>query len=255
MRYALTYPQLMNQALARGLDAPALRRLREAYELTERMTDGLYRAQGQPFLCHLVRTASITLELGQPLPVVMAALLHAAYSLHVFEQSQRRKPTRRDREQLRRLVGDEVEALVAGYDRLPWYEPEALEAHLRRLDGYVPPLRALLVIRLANELEDHLDLGLAYRARFPSRDEVRPTGPLKIELARRLGLTALADELEAAFRAIAAARLPEGLARKHCHGYESSKARWWEMSPALKRYKRLKRRVRAALALRNGGMR
>jgi hypothetical protein len=66
--FALTYPQLMNQAIAAALDTEAVVRLRATYELAERFADGVYRPQGEPFLCHLVRTASIVLAEGQPLP-------------------------------------------------------------------------------------------------------------------------------------------------------------------------------------------
>ncbi len=59
--FALTYPQLMNQAIDMKLAEEDLFHLRKAYELSERLFDGLYRGQHAPFLCHLVRTASILL--------------------------------------------------------------------------------------------------------------------------------------------------------------------------------------------------
>ena len=62
--YALTYPQLICQARDQGVDPEGLRRLRETYAFVERMVDGLYRAQGVPFSCHLVRAASIALRLS-----------------------------------------------------------------------------------------------------------------------------------------------------------------------------------------------
>ena len=55
--YAMTYPQLMNQAIAAGWEMNELCALRVAYALSEDLCDGLHRPHGTPFLCHLVRTA------------------------------------------------------------------------------------------------------------------------------------------------------------------------------------------------------
>src|SRR5262249_45274785 len=68
--FALTYPQLARQAITAGLDDQALRDMRDVFEVAQRHYDGLYRASGQPFLCHMVRTASILLAEGKPLPLV-----------------------------------------------------------------------------------------------------------------------------------------------------------------------------------------
>jgi len=72
--FALTYPQLMQQAQAQGLPAAELARLHRAYDALERLSDGFHRAQGMPFICHLVRTASIVLAERQPVEVVIAAM-------------------------------------------------------------------------------------------------------------------------------------------------------------------------------------
>lgn len=60
-RYALTYPQLMNQALSCDLSDSELLQLHRAHEFAQLFADGIYRAQGVPLLSHLVRTASILL--------------------------------------------------------------------------------------------------------------------------------------------------------------------------------------------------
>lgn len=79
--FAQTYPQLMNQAIAAGCDTDTLLSLRAAHNVAMGLTDGYPRAHGQPFLCHLVRTASIVLAEGHTLVLVEAAMNHAAYSL------------------------------------------------------------------------------------------------------------------------------------------------------------------------------
>jgi len=52
--FALTYPQLMNQALAQGIDEEAIGRLHSAYEVAERWFDGFYRGprSRRPFISH-----------------------------------------------------------------------------------------------------------------------------------------------------------------------------------------------------------
>jgi hypothetical protein len=87
--YALTYPQLMNQALSCDLSESDLLQLRSAHEFAQLFADGIYRAQDAPLLSHLVRTASILLAERQPVSVVLAGLLHAAYTLQYFDGSVR----------------------------------------------------------------------------------------------------------------------------------------------------------------------
>ena len=157
--FALTYPQLMNQAIAAAVDADALARLRATHELAERLADGVYRPQGEPFLCHLVRTASIVLAEGQPLPVVQAALLHAAYSLRRVGSASAHG-SRRAR--LQSAVGPEVEQLVFAYDQLPWNSSARLKRHVEGFARYDQTTRRVVLMRLANELEDHLDRSAAY---------------------------------------------------------------------------------------------
>jgi (p)ppGpp synthase/HD superfamily hydrolase len=102
--FALTYPQLVRQAVTTGLDNQALRELREVFAVAQRYFDGLYRAGGQPFICHMVRTGSILLAEGKPLPLVEAALVHALYDAHRYEHSTRPWPGPQLRRTLRREV-------------------------------------------------------------------------------------------------------------------------------------------------------
>ena len=242
--FALTYPQLMSQALAQGMDTEALGQLRQAYEMAERIADGLYRGQGVPFVCHLVRTASIVLAERQPVEVVTASLLHSAYMLHCFEGCLRSPLTPSMRRQLQQAVPMEVEALVVAYDRLPWRSREAVTKHVEAVGAYSEMTRRLLVMRLANELEDYLDLGMAYRGAFPYRDRIASSGDLKVELARRLGLRVLAEELHQAYAAHLSCRLPARLTRNHAQAYELPRRRWGEMPLVQRAYTITKRRLR-----------
>jgi (p)ppGpp synthase/HD superfamily hydrolase len=236
--FALTYPQLMNQAIRAGVDADQLARLRATHERAERLADGVYRPQGEPFLCHLVRTASIVLEEGQPLPVVQAALLHAAYSLRrrVGSASGRRA-------RLRSAVGPEVEQLVFAYDQLPWNSAARLERHVEAFAGYDQTTRWVVLMRLANELEDHLDRSAAYastdlaRRRLQCRDGC-------LALARAAGSSALVGELREAFDGQCDPPLPAAVVIGRDQGYTVRGKRWPEL-PRLRRMTRdLARRMR-----------
>ncbi|HLD49853.1 MAG TPA: HD domain-containing protein [bacterium] len=204
--FALTYPQLMNQALAQGFEDPVLRQLREAHDLALKFFDGFYRAQGIPLLNHLVRTASIVLAEKQPVEMASAALLHSAY---MFDAPASR------RKELKQKLGDSVEALVNGYTNFPWRQEKAVANHLENFSHGSAQTRQLLLIRLANELEDHLDDSMVYRGAFPYADWISSRGRTIVELARKLELKELALELEEAFKATLSRKLPETI-KSHC---------------------------------------
>jgi len=231
--FALTYPQLMNQAIAAGVDAPALVRLRSAHELAERLADGVYRPHGEPFLCHLVRTASIVLAERQPVALVETALLHATYSLR-----------RRSRGWLRKAVGGDVESLVFAYDQLPWNSAARLERHSEGFPSYDETTRRVLLVRLANELEDHLDRAAAYastdhaRRRHAWRDAC-------LALARMACSPTLAGELEQAFDGQLDPPLPHAVVMGRDQGYTVRGKRWPELSG-------VRRTLRDALRRRRG---
>jgi len=111
-------------ALEQGLTQESLFRLRAAHDVAEQMADGLYRAQGVPLLCHLIRTASIVLAERQPIPVVVASLLHAAYLLQEFEGAGWRAPSRAT---LQQAIGEDAESLVSDYCRFPWFSQACLD--------------------------------------------------------------------------------------------------------------------------------
>jgi hypothetical protein len=239
--FALTYPQLMNQAIAAGVDAEALARLRNTHALAEQLADGIYRPQGEPLLCHLVRTASIVLQEHQPLPVVQAMLLHAAYSLRRRAGSAGERGSQRA--QLRRAAGPEVEALVFAYDQLPWNSATRLERHVERFGGYDQTTRWVVLMRLANELEDHLDRSAAYastdfaRRRLQGRDGC-------LALARAAGSPTLVSELAEAFDGQLDPPLPAAVVVGRDQGYTLRGKRWPELSRLRGMTRGLMRRMR-----------
>ena len=228
--FAMTYPQLMNQALDRGMNEADMGRLRNAYGCAERLFDGVYRGQHVPFLCHVVRTAAILLAEEEPLDVIMAGLLHAAYDLGYFEDKRHGKATLAHREELRREVGDEVAALVAHYQQFPWYQPECVRKHLQDLSSYDETKRHLLMMRLANELEDYLDEGMAFRGTFPFQLKLEGYGKEVLEIARCLGRGQLAAELQEAFDRNLKAQLPDVVITKQRDSFQLPSLKWLKKS-------------------------
>lgn len=220
--FALTYPQLIGQGRTLGYAPADLARVRAGYDFAERMADGLYRPHGQPLITHLVRTAGITMAERLPVPAVVAGMNHAAYELHKFADSRRRPESRAHRDELVLALGADAEALVWAYHETPWYG---------RVGDYVDGAaeldertRLVLVLRLANALEDHLDDALLF---------TQPRGkPLEVDedaiaLARALGRDVLADEITAV-RASTVGGAPDQLARPYGLTYELPNRHLWE---------------------------
>lgn len=226
--YALTFPQLISQAMALKLNDDAIARLRTGYDLAERMADGLYRSQGCPFLNHLVRTASIVLAHGGTLTQSLAAMLHSAYILDCFHDSRRRAFRPEDRNGLSRVVGAEVEEIVWEYHRLGWGKRESIAAHLEQLHSYGPVIKSVLFARLANELEDFLDLAMQYRGNYNYRHRITAIGALCIELADRIGVPGLGQALETAFEATLSHAIPAPAVREHINAYELPRRHYHE---------------------------
>jgi (p)ppGpp synthase/HD superfamily hydrolase len=186
--------------------------IRAAYELAMVLFTGRYRGSGKPFLAHLVGTASILASMHVRAPIVAAGLLHASYTQGEFGNGWSGAGPEK-REWLRRAVGAEVEDLVGRYTSLRWHAhtiPKIEEG----LDALDPREREVLLIRLANELEDHLDLGVLYCADARRRrDHVSASLYLCVDMAKRLGFPHLADALAQAFRETLSTELPMSLRR------------------------------------------
>ncbi len=218
--FALTYPQLVQQAIAARVDDHALRDVRNVFEVAQRHFDGLYRASGQPFICHVVRTASILLAEDQPLPLVEAALVHAAYDAHRYEHSTRPWPGPQLRRRLRRDVGSDVEEIVWAFHEREWEHIGAPEIQLHALSRASPEQRAVLALCIANDLENHMDLGLCYRTGRQFKQRIEADAPAIIGMARELGMRRVAEELAAVFQETLVGSLPAAVRWNRSRGYE-----------------------------------
>lgn len=211
-RFAQTNLQLYAELRAAEYSAADIDCIRTAYELAMVLFTGRYRGSGKPFLAHLVGTASILASMRARAPIVAAGLLHAAYVQGDFGNGwSGASPEKRER--LRVAVGAEAEDLIDGYTSLRWHALTIPEIH-HGLEDLDPRGRAVLLVRLANELEDHLDLGALYFADAGRRrDHVGASLSLCVDMAKRLGFPQLADALAAAFTETLSADVPMALRR------------------------------------------
>lgn len=216
--YAQTNLQLYAQLRAAGYSAAQLARVRAGYDLATRLFAASFRGSGKPLLAHLVGTASILAAIRQADMVVIAGLLHAAYALGDFGDG-RYGMTDAKRARVRDAVGEEIEDLVARYTAFDWNR-NTIPQIRERVETLTPIERDVLVIRLANELEDHLDYGVLYCGNGEKRREyIRSPLNQSVDMARALGLDALASELDRAFRDTLAAELPSSLRNPRDYTY------------------------------------
>jgi (p)ppGpp synthase/HD superfamily hydrolase len=181
-----------------------------AYRLAAELFSGQFRGSGKPFIAHLVGTASILISSNAPMPVAAAGLLHAAYDQGDFGFGLLGRHRDKKRE-ITRAVGAEAEDYVQRYFQLRWI-PETILSLPARAAKLSPVEQRVVLIRLANELEDHLDAGIQFCANRAQRIArmLALADPL-VDLARQLGHPVLADELSRSFAENRSTIIGEGL--------------------------------------------
>jgi (p)ppGpp synthase/HD superfamily hydrolase len=173
-----------------------------------------FRGSGKPLLAHLVGTASILASVGNPARVITAGLLHAVYVFGDFGDASRGSGDVR-RAHVRAAVGPDVEELVFRYTHFDW-NGKTIPAIRARVASLSAIEREVLAIRLANELEDHLDCGVLYCGNGEQRRAyIRSPLNQSVDMARALGETSLAEALEQAFQETLQAELPTALRNPH----------------------------------------
>jgi (p)ppGpp synthase/HD superfamily hydrolase len=217
-RFPQTNLQLYAQLVDLGYSEADLATVARSYELSMALFPGTYRASGKPFLAHLVGTAGIIATLRARAPVVATGLLHAAYTHGEFGNGWLGVSNAK-RARVRAAVGPEIEDLVARYTALRW-APATIPAIRARLDAMTGLERDVLLVRLANELEDHLDLGILYPGDVPRRLRfMREDLPAAVEMAERLGYPELAESLTAAFDQIERAAISPAVRRTEAESF------------------------------------
>jgi (p)ppGpp synthase/HD superfamily hydrolase len=207
---AQTNLQLFNQLQTADWCERDLARVKDAYALSVRILGSRFRPDGKPFLAHAIGTAGILASAACDVDVVLAGMLHAAYAWGDWGEGSHTM-TNTKRAAVRDVVGVRAERIVAAYTRVPWGEAAAASL-LERIDDLDDEERDMAALKVANALDDNLDLGMRYRGNTADMVADDRTVPRTVDLARGLGMTTLADQLQAARDAEIAADVLSALA-------------------------------------------
>ncbi|MFB2935693.1 DUF6817 domain-containing protein [Aerosakkonemataceae cyanobacterium BLCC-F154] len=207
--YAQTNLQLFNQLSDSGYSKSELTLLYNTYQLVMELFTGGFRSSGKTFIAHLVGTASILASLGASGKVVAAGLLHAAYTNGDFGDGKKGIDNAK-REKIRLVLGEEVEEYIARYTALKWNE-KTISAVGDRFDSLSAIERDVLLIRLTNELEEYLDLGILYCGELKYQRYINHSCDLMVEMAEKLGFPSLAKQLATVFQQTTLAEIPNEL--------------------------------------------
>lgn len=210
--YAQTIIQLYKQLQIDGYSDEDLILIRNAYELAMEVTSGNYRPSGKTNMAHFIGTASILSSLGASIEAIAAGLLHSIYA-HGDFGTLRKGISEAKRRQVRRAVGEKVEEYLAKYAALEWSMQTAITIR-ETLPNLDPVDRTVVLVRLADRLEDYLDLGILYCPNAEDRLRgIQNDGQLMIELAVQLGYPTLAAEFETVFKESADTDFPAAILR------------------------------------------
>ena len=190
--------QLYAQLIKLGFKNEHLNEINRAYLFVARQSSSILRGSGKPFVCHLVGTAALIAETGAGYIPVTAALLHASY------QDRLPFPGDDGLEARRRFIKDHfgvhIETLVHDQHKF-----ETKDLHLYS-DELLRQRQMVVMLRLADEIEDLLDHGLTMHGRPNDAETVRGSAPW-----RQLEKARLAPELLRAAQAVDAPTLHQHL--------------------------------------------
>ncbi|MCL6423497.1 bifunctional (p)ppGpp synthetase/guanosine-3',5'-bis(diphosphate) 3'-pyrophosphohydrolase [Brachybacterium sp. JHP9] len=159
--------------------------LERAYAVAEKAHRGQMRKSGDPYITHPVSVATILAELGSPVEVLAAALLHDTV-----------EDTDYSLDQLRSDFGDEVAVMVDGVtklDKVTYGEAAQAETVRKMIVAMSRDIRVLL-IKLADRL--HNARTWKYVPSASAERKAKETLEIYAPLAHRLGLNTIKWELE-----------------------------------------------------------
>jgi len=194
---AHTHIQLLNQLIKVGYNSSNLNFVFDAYQYCIELCDG-FQACGKPFIIHLIRTASILVELNQDILIIVSGLLHSAYEFGDFGDGSRGIASWKQ-ESVKQRMGTEVENYIQKYDALRWHDENILliYGNLNQLNQIE---KTVLLIRLANELEQCLDLEPLYRNDYENKiQQIQTRKDILIDMANQLGYPLLSNQLNQNF--------------------------------------------------------
>jgi (p)ppGpp synthase/HD superfamily hydrolase len=215
---AQTNLQLFQQMRSKEYSEAELVMVAGAYRIATKLFANRFRPCGRPFVSHLVGAGAVLVWLKAPLAMVVAALLHAAYQEGDFANSLEGM-TPRKRKELRAAIGTEAEALVAAYT-VSSRSLTGIMASYARFHRLSPVERDILLIQLANELDEYRELAANHTANADERIAViRQCGPHQAEMAGWLGYPELAQALRETYAESIAAFVPKPLQSDFAYSY------------------------------------
>lgn len=248
-RPATSYPQFASQLSGSTFDSNAITLIRAAYDEASILFAGSVRGTGRSFVDHLIGTASGTLLGGGDEVDVAAALLHAAYELGDFG-GWSTGSSRPHRDHIRSRHGSEVEAIVYRYHEMGWGSRVA-QSVLDGIDNLSPLDRRVVLIRVANALDDVMDGGLVISNKLSLAEYSRETLDVVCAIAERVADPVLAEYMKQEFEV----RAPEirqelilGGVRSRVVLPLSARTNWMTLLArrAVRFRKRVRRRMRAS---------
>jgi (p)ppGpp synthase/HD superfamily hydrolase len=226
---AQTHLQLFQQMRSKGYSEAELARVAQAYLVAAKLFANRFRPCGRPFVAHLVGASAVLVWLKVPIHMVVAEMLHAAYQEGDFPNSLEGM-TPRKRKELSTAIGAEAEALVAAYTVGSRSLTGLLASHAR-FNEMSPLERDILLMQLANELDDYRDFAGNHAANADERiAAIRQCGQHQVEMAEWLGRPELAQALRETYADSIAAVAPRPFVSLFANGYAilpaSCRIRW-----------------------------
>ncbi len=209
--YAQTNVQLINQLLHRGYSNEEIVIVIKAYDLSISIFTGQYQRSGRTQIAHGVVTASVLVSLRLPINLVAAGLIHNAYKVGDFGDSQMGASESR-RKYVRNSVGRKVEEYAYKFFASR-RKMQILYTMHENIDSLSEFDTHILLLILADQLDHHVNLSRIYHQRDTkkTRDFINRNGHIMIEVSKKLGYNTLASELSRAFRETLSAKIPQEL--------------------------------------------
>ena len=163
-------------------------RIRQAYDMAEKLHEGQRRDSGEPYIIHPLAVASILASLHMDDTTIMAGLLH-----DVVED------TDMTLEDIRGIYGDDMVVLLDGVTKLSKLEFRSKQEHqvenLRKMFLAMSKDIRIIIIKLADRLHNMRTLS-THRSELRKKEIALETQEIFAPLAHRLGIYRIKWELE-----------------------------------------------------------
>ncbi|MCP9801774.1 DUF6817 domain-containing protein [Synechococcus sp. RedBA-s] len=160
--YVHSFPRLIRQCCEHGFSPEQLQQIRLAFDLAASIHKGALRGCRLPFIDHCVGVASVLVVHGFSSDLVVAGLLHAIYLQGASSRENILEATPSHRGFVQRLVGKPIETLLFRYPQLNFLEEQPWEHLSCPLEQIPLEVAAVLMLRVANEIEMCLDDKLVF---------------------------------------------------------------------------------------------